>query len=231
MRLSYSDYLAGTAQVLKASEQERQKYAVMLLDRQFIVWPGVFSPKYFTDTEFFARTVSKHLKTGEDFLEIGPGTGIILITAALSGAGRCVGIDINPLACGNAQENARLHGVDKQVIIRHGSLYEPLAVEEKFDVIFWNTPFGLVADKNLTPLEKAVFDPGYKSTRVFINQAQKHLKPKGRLLIGFSTTLGKYDLLQRFLKKTGFITKLLAHTMSKEIHPVSFELFEARLFT
>jgi len=225
---SYQDYLDGTAKVLKASQNENEKYEVEVLGRKFVVYPGTFSPKYFEDTRFFAQEVFNQLKPGENFLEIGPGTGVILVFAALAGA-QCLGIEINKVACDNALVNIKNHGLEKKIKVRHGSLYEPLALNEKFDVIFWNTPFGLIGKKDLTVLEKAVFDPGYKMTQQFIMQAKRHLKPNGRLLIGFSTTLGRYDLLQKFLHKAGFTTRLIAKTESQEIYPVYFELFAATL--
>ena len=76
-------------------------------------------------------------------------------------------------------------------------------------------------------LEKAVFDPEYKSTKKFIFEAKNHLKKNGRLLIGFSTTLGKFEILEEFLNQAGFKFKCLAKTKSVETHPVLFELFEA----
>lgn len=109
-----------------------------------------------------------------------------------------------------------------------GDIYEPLAKNSKFDTIYWNTPFGYVDEnEDVTVLEKAVYDPGYKATHRFIRQAKEHLKENGRLLIGFSTTLGKFDVLQKFLEEAGFTVRLISKTESVETHPVFFEIFEA----
>lgn len=219
-------YLAGTKQILDESTKEKEPYKVTILCRRFIVYPNVFSPKYFFDTEFFARNIK--VKEGEDFLEIGCGTGSISILAALKGARRVVAVDINPSSVKNTRENVRLHGVQKVVKVYHGDVYSPLKSGEKFDVIFWNTPFGYVRSKKLSLLERAVFDPYYSAMKEFINGAEAHLKEGGRLLIGFSTTLGHFSVLKRLLDNAGFQMQLVSKVKSTEVHPVKFQLYEAR---
>lgn len=212
--------------MLRKSKAEKGKYEVKILDRKFVVYPNVFSPKYFFDTEFFARELP--IRKDEEFLEIGPGTGVTVVFAALKGAKRVTAVDINPDAVANTKENAKINGVENKVTVLRGNIYEPLAKNSRFDTIYWNTPFGYV-NKNdeVTVLEKAVYDPGYKATRRFVSEAKEHLKENGRLLIGFSTTLGKFDILQKFLKEAGFTVRLVSKIESIEIHPVLFEIFEA----
>jgi release factor glutamine methyltransferase len=223
---SYEDFLQGTKKVLDQSKKEKEPYTVSVAGNEFLVLPNVFSPKYFHDTELFALNLP--VGHGMEMLEIGPGTGAISITAALKGAKRVLAIDINPDAVENTRLNIERHGLDGRVEVRLGDLYEPLKEDEKFDVIFWNTPFGLVHE-DVPNLEKAVYDPGYKSTERFIKEAKMHLKPDGKLLIGFSTTLGRLDLVQKFLKDAGFTMRTLYEAESVETHPVKFEIFEAIL--
>jgi len=221
---SYPEYLEGTATILRESEKEQEKYEVEILGRKFTVFPNVFSPKYFSDTEFFAKEIP--IRKDETFLEIGPGTGAISVFAVIKGAKQVIAIDINPEAVENSKENAKLNNVEEKMRVLQGNVYEPLT-NERFDTIFWNTPFGYVDEENITDLEKSVFDPGYKYTKQFIFEAKKHLTSKGRLLIGFSTTLGKFDIIEKYLTESGFTVKLLAKIESMETHPVLFELFEA----
>lgn len=223
---TYKDYLEGTAKVLRESETEKEKYEVEILGRKFVVYPDVFSPKYFNDTEFFARELPT--REDEEFLEIGPGTGVTAIFTALRGAKHVTAIDINPSAVENTRENARLNGVEEKLTVMEGDIYKPLAKNSKFDTIYWNTPFGYVDEnEDVSVLEKAVYDPGYNATHRFISQAKEHLKKNGRLLIGFSTTLGKFDILKKFLEEAGFEVRLVSKTESIETHPVLFEIFEA----
>lgn len=226
---SYRDYLQETHKILKDSQKEKKRYLTNVLGKEFIVFPNVFSPKYFNDTEPFAKNLP--IKRGEEVLEIGPGTGIISIFAAFKGAKKVLAIDVNPDAVKNTRKNIKKHKLQKKVSIRQGNLYDALKKNEKFDVIFWNTPFGLVKEKNITNLEKSIYDSGYKSTERFIKESKYHLKKNGRLLIGFSSTLGKLDLIKKFIKEAGFKLRLLFKSKTIEgppIHPVNIEIFEAR---
>lgn len=225
-KLKYQDYIEGTRKILEQSKTETKPYKVKVFGKEFVVYPNVFSPKYFYDTELFADNFP--VKEGEEMLEIGPGTGAISIIAVYKGARRVLAIDINPDAVKNTKANIELHQMQDRVEVRHGNLYEPLRAEEKFDTIFWNTPFGFVEAENVPDLEKAVYDPGYKSTEKFIKEAKEHLKKSGRVLIGFSTTLGKLDLLQKFCNEAKLSLKLVYEVESEEVHPVKFEIFEAR---
>ncbi len=214
------------ASILKRS-QLRPNHQAAVAGMNLLVLPNVFSPKYFKDTEFFAR----HLPVveGETMLEIGPGTGAISICAAKRGARHVLAIDINPDAVRNVRENISLQGVAGVVEVREGDLYKPLAPGETFDKIFWNTPFGLVSEaQKLSALERAVFDPGYDATRRFIIEGPKYLNQGGVMLIGFSTTLGKLELLKTFVEEGNMDLQLLVEEESQEVHPVKFELFEGK---
>ncbi len=224
--IQYDDYLKGTDKILRESKKEKKPYLITVLDRDFIVFPNVFSPKYFKDTELFAKNLL--VEKGSEILEIGSGTGVVSIFTALKGAKKVLAIDINPDAVKNTEENIKKHKLKNIVEVRQGNLYDPLKENEKFDVIFWNTPFGLTENKNISDLEKAVYDPNYKSTERFIKEAPKHLKENGKLFIGFSSTLGKLDLIEKFIKEANFTLKLIFEADSEETHPVKFEIFEAR---
>ena len=85
-------------------------------------------------------------------------------------------------------------------------------------------------------LEKSILDKDYESLKKTIAQAKDYLAKDGRLLIGFSTTIGRIDLLNKFLKDSGFevkeIFKMQAplgnpEVTSQNYQDISFELFEA----
>lgn len=73
LKPTYKDYLEGTAKVLRKSKAEKEKYEVKIFNRKFVVYPNVFSPKYFFDTEFFARELP--IRKDEEFLEDWPRYG------------------------------------------------------------------------------------------------------------------------------------------------------------
>lgn len=224
--IEYKDYIEGTRQVLEQSKKEKEPYIVAVSGKEYVVFPNVFSPRYFNDTELFAENLP--VREGEEMLEVGPGTGIISITAIQKGAAKVLAVDINPVAVKNTRENIKRYNLQDKIEVRQGDVYSAVKSDEKFDTIFWNTPFGFVEDKNLPDLEKSVYDSQYKSTEKFIREAKAHLKEGGRLLIGFSTTLGKLDLLKKFAEETGFDLNLIYEVESEEVHPVKFEIFEAK---
>ena len=96
-------------------------------------------------------------------------------------------------------------------------------------MIFWNTPFAYSESRNSDMLEMAVIDPYYISTRKFVNESKKYLKKNGKLIIGFSSTLGNLDQLKLILQDAGYSFKILKSVDSEEVHPVKFEIIEAKL--
>lgn len=234
----YRALMEGTREMVEECWKEERLYIHEVCGRDFVVLPGVFSPRYFRDTKFFAREVPK--RTGDDFLEIGTGTGIVACCALLHGyAKRVVATDINPKAIANAKINALLHGIAKDVEVLEGSVYEPLGGRQFafFHTIFWNVPFGDWDIERPDDLTRSVFDPGQKNLREFILGAPEHLFTetctgrRGNLLIGYSTTLGKYEVLEQLLDEANFNPpKLVAESGyvrdGNPRRPVKFELFE-----
>ncbi len=219
-------YIKGTLEILDESRKEKNKYFVEVNGKRFVVYPNVFSPRYFNDTEFFSKEIL--VNEGDEFLEIGCGTGIISIFAILKGAKKVIAIDINPYAIENTLENVNAYDLSNKIKVLKGDVYEPLT-NEKFDVIFWNTPFAYTENRELDILEKSVIDKNYESTKKFINQASKFLKKDGKLIIGFSSTLGHFDYLKEILKNAGYKFEIMKSVDSEEVHPVRFEIIEAKL--
>lgn len=220
----YQKYILGTKQILEESQKEKTPYFTMVCGKKFIVYKNVFSPKYFFDTEIFAKNLPIH--KNDEILEIGPGTGAISIIALYRGAKKVTCVDINKKAVQNTKKNIQLHSLEDKIDVRQGNLYKPLKKKEKFNAIFWNIPFGLVKNIKLSPLEKSVFDENYQSTKKFIAEASKYLKKNGRIYIGFSTTLGKLNILTQIASQNNYKIQLLYREKSKEVYPVTFELFE-----
>ncbi len=59
---------------------------------------------------------------GMDVIDVGCGTGILGMTAALLGASRVLGVDIDPLAVRVAEENIRIAGLQGRMQVRQGDL-------------------------------------------------------------------------------------------------------------
>jgi len=202
--------------------------------KTFTVLPDVFSPAYFRDTEWLTESVLSSVaeRTGESaeghrFLEIGCGAGVTTTCAALEGCD-VTAVDINPEAVANTIENARLHHVEERVHADSGNIFTPLYEGAQFDTIYWNVPFGMVDDESPSLAELSVLDPGYKAIRDFLHNATRFLDDDGRVLVGFSDTIGEPELLLQFAREGGLDMNKRDSMIGTEVHPVTFDMYEGR---
>jgi ribosomal protein L11 methyltransferase len=117
---SWRDYTAGPGEI------------VLELD------PGMaFGTGTHPTTALCVQLIESHLKSGDSFLDIGTGSGILMLAAAKLGAGRLCGGDRDGTAVRIAVENLRRNGVDwRCVCLVEGSLAEPF--KGRFDVVAAN---------------------------------------------------------------------------------------------
>jgi len=81
--------------------------------------------------------IEKYMKKGDKFLDIGTGSGILMITAARLGAQKVCGIDNDELAIDIAEKNLLLNGIEnKNFKVMTGNLTDK--VDEKFDFVSAN---------------------------------------------------------------------------------------------
>jgi len=110
-----------------------QGRAVLLLE------PGLaFGSGSHATTRLCMEALERVIAPGFDVLDIGCGSGILSIAAMLLGAGRALGVDIDPMAVENARENAARNGLSCEFV--QGDL--AAGVSGQFDVIVSN----IVAD-------------------------------------------------------------------------------------
>lgn len=74
---------------------------------------------------------------GATVLDLGCGSGILAIAAALLGAGRVLAVDIEEQAVAATRSNAALNGLDGRITVRQGSL-DATADWGQFDVVLAN---------------------------------------------------------------------------------------------
>ena len=117
-------------------------------------------------------------------LDVGCGSGILSIAAALLGCGSVLGIDIDEDAVRVANENVRLNGVDDVVEITHGDLLQ--GVDFKADIVVANLMADLVA-----MLSESVAD---------------HME-KGGVFISSGILTEKKEMVENALEKAGFEIK------------------------
>src|SRR5690606_35872598 len=81
------------------------------------------------------------------------------------------------------------------------------------------------------PLSRTVFDSKYKMQREFLQEARNHLQPNGRILIGFSRTIGDWSKLEANIQEASLECKTLAQEFIPEANGslgMDMELIEAR---
>ncbi len=88
-------------------------------------------------TQLCLRHLEKRIRPGDRVLDVGSGSGVLSIAAALLGASRATGVDIDPETIGNALENAGLNGVADRVDVHAGRLDHP-SVAGRYRIIVSN---------------------------------------------------------------------------------------------
>ncbi|HTY15209.1 MAG TPA: METTL5 family protein [Methanoregulaceae archaeon] len=87
----------------------------------------------------FHASVNGHI-TGKKVCDLGCGTGILSVGAALLGAAQVIGIDSDEKALKLARSNARVQRTDIEFITR--TVTSSLVLPEKVQTIVMNPPFG-----------------------------------------------------------------------------------------
>ncbi|MYU25223.1 methyltransferase [Streptomyces sp. SID8352] len=197
-----------------------------LLGREWDLHRGVFPSTLSAATEVLASIVP--YPPGGSFLEIGCGTGVISVTAALHGCASVTALDINERAVANTVANAERHGVGDRVRALHSDMYTALEPVDRFDTIFWNVPWTYVEDDFAlsTDLHSAVFDPGYQGQARYIAGAHKHLTDGGRLLLG-TADLGDRERLDAIAEEAGVRVEMLRRVRRiEEVRVMEYHLLE-----
>lgn len=128
-----------------------------VLDRHFVVWPGVLNPVTFRAGRYLAEFIAKSPRlapaVGMDAsaLDVGTGCGILgVFTASRGYAVTAVDIEQGAVTC--ARANAILNRVEDRMRVLQGDLFAPVQ-GQSFDVIVFNLPF--FRGTASTPLERA----------------------------------------------------------------------------
>jgi ribosomal protein L11 methyltransferase len=96
-------------------------------------------------TALCVSLLEKHLKNGDLFLDVGTGSGILMIAAAKLGASKVCGIDKDEMAVNIADSNLRLNGISPQQFqVNLGNLVEE--TNEIYDVIAANILTHVILD-------------------------------------------------------------------------------------
>ncbi|MGP4022975.1 methyltransferase [Actinomadura sp. 3N407] len=131
---------------------------------------GVFSP---VRGEYVDLVGQAPLPSTTSAFDIGTGTGVLAAVLARRGIERIVATDHDPRALACAQENLNRLDVAKQVDVVQADLFP----EGRAALVVCNPPW--VPAKPSSPLEHAVYDPGSRMLRGFLDGLTEHLEPDG----------------------------------------------------
>ncbi|SOC36340.1 ribosomal protein L11 methyltransferase [Ureibacillus acetophenoni] len=127
------------------------------------------------------QALEKVVKSGDSVVDVGTGSGVLAIGAALIGAGKVHALDLDEVAVKSAQENVELNKVNDVVEVFHGNLLD--SINEPADVVVGN----LLAEIIMS----------------FTDDAFSIVKPGGKYItsgiIGF-----KKDEVKQSLENSGF---------------------------
>ncbi|GLW24878.1 hypothetical protein Mame01_49200 [Microbispora amethystogenes] len=164
-----------------------------MYDREWDLLPEVFAPIYSPSTQiamgFLGLVEDPDVPRWGSLLEMGSGTGLISVSAALAGCAHVVALDINPEAARNTAMNATRHGVADRVDARCSDLFTSLGEGERFDLVFWSSNYVLAPPgfEYANMHDRAYVDAGYQAHRRFLQEVPNWLTPDGIALIHFST--------------------------------------------
>lgn len=223
----------GIEQTRKFLEQHRRSdwEIAKIEDKEFLIHANVFHAGYFPSTSWFASKLCELVKDDLNFCEVGCGAGVISCLVALSNPIlQIVATDINPYASENTKLNAERLGLADQIAVFTGDVLDSIKSGCVFDSIFWLLPFGFLdPGTNIDMEETQVFDPGYRAIRKFFQTARKHLKADGRLLIGFSSDLGHFELLEEIANECSIKLEKIDEKVMEESSSVKFELLQGNI--
>lgn len=150
----YKTSRVGQRLVIKPSWEDYQPRAGDLIIEMD---PGMaFGCGTHATTSLCLQLLEKYIKPGVSVYDIGTGSGILAVAAAMLGAGRVLAVDIDPVACKTAAENAARNNVGETVSVRQGNLAELL--ESGADIVVANIIADVIA--GFAPQAAATLKPG-----------------------------------------------------------------------
>lgn len=182
-----------------------RRHGRLILERvrgiPLVVFPGVFHPALFLSTPPLLDTIEKsELGTHSIVLDLGTGSGICAIFAALKGA-QVTATDISPIAVRCTKANVIINNLEDRVRVLEGDLFQPIE-KQRFDLVIFNPPY--YEGKSTDWAEYAW--RGENVLHRFVEGLSAHLTPRGKALLSVSTELDP-PAIKKKLRESGFETR------------------------
>jgi methylase of polypeptide subunit release factors len=179
------------------------------------IFPEVFPPQ----TELL---LGKYLKNVSEIknievADVGTGSGVEAICAALLGAKHIDAIDINPIALECTRQNSRLNNVEEKITVISSDLFSNIAGEKKYGLILANLPFIDYAGGD-DPISIALYDDGHAIHKNFLQQAKLFLAKDGRILLPHANLQSgntkdpdlDFEILEKMILDAGYKLQIIA---------------------
>jgi release factor glutamine methyltransferase len=184
--------------LIEETKIRKKPKKIRISGKELHVFRNVLDPTFGLSSKILLKSMK--IKKNDIVLDMGTGCGVQAIFAALKGAKKVIGIDINKDAVKCAKYNVKKHILSKIVEIRYGNLFAPIQ-NEKFDEIVANLPFR--AKKANSIFELSIRDEKSKILKEFIKKVTDFLKPNGKIFLCYSNK-GNTALLNKLLEKYEF---------------------------
>ncbi|MEV4564048.1 class I SAM-dependent methyltransferase [Nonomuraea sp. NPDC049419] len=190
---------------------------VPALDARIHPHHGVFSP---IRGEYVDLVAGAPLPADRLAFDVGTGTGVLAAVLARRGVRRVVATDLDERAVACAGENVARLGLADRVEVVRTDLFPP----GRAPLVVCNPPW--LPAKPVSPLDHAVYDPGGRMLRGFLDGLAEHLEPEGEgwlVLSDLAEHLGlrsRAELLEAFeragLRVAGRLDVTPRHSRSRD---------------
>lgn len=160
----------------------------------------IYEPR--EDSLLLQKYVKRYVKKGDKVLDMGTGSGIQAITA-FEITKNITAVDINKQCVNNIKKQY------PAIKAFQSDLFSNIPKKEAFNLIIFNPPY-LPEEKRATFEERTVLSGGkygHELLERFFRQAKQYLKPKGKILVVFSSLTG--DIKEK-IQSLGYVMTQLA---------------------
>lgn len=199
--------------VLEKAKEGTYKVEVRIGDKviPIDVYPEVFPPK--SDYSVSSRSVYETFGNLEntEVVDVGSGTGMEAIVAAMAGASHVDAVDINDVAVECTEHNVRTNDFADRITVRKSDLFSALP-KKKYGLIIANLPIVDYRPTRESGIITALYDPDLDTHKRMLQEAKGYLAENGMITFTHSNLQsGKterpnadFDILENMVTESGY---------------------------